>query len=157
MGYTTRTLDGTIKRVKYDYSYLRLKGGKTEIKSQVAVSGQLCQQAVKELKEFGQELLNDSIPEPSWEDISEGVNFIPPTAFGEVLTMGLSAIGHADRKIAQWKIIRAAHEKHLPLLLPQIDERIREAKDMRQKLLDDEIALEANRRIVYCHPRITIL
>jgi hypothetical protein len=84
------------------------------------------------------------MPEPLREDICEGVNFIPPTAFGEVQTMGLSAIGHAERRIVQWKIIRDAHEKNLPYLLPQIDERMREAREVRQNLLDDRVGLEAN-------------
>lgn len=63
------------------------------------------------------------------DDISDGVNFIPPIVFGEAQTVGLSAIGHADREIAQWRIVRAAHEQHLPRALPHIDERIREARE----------------------------
>jgi len=63
----------------------------------------------------------------------------------------LSVIGHAERKIAQWRIIRDAHKKNLPHLLPQIDERMREARDVLQKLLDDHAGLERNSSAVYNH------
>ena len=129
---TTRTSDGTISRVKYDYSTLRLKGENK------------CRGAPPRNHRFDAKLPRESIPEPPREDICEGVYFIPPTAFGEMQSVGLSAIGHAEHRIAQWEIIRGAHEKNLPHLLPQIDERMREARKVQQNLLDDQAGLEAN-------------
>jgi hypothetical protein len=65
--------------------------------------------------------------------------------------VGLSAIEHAARRIAQWETIRDAHEKSLPHLLPQIDERMREARKVPQNLLDNRAGLESNSRAVYNH------
>lgn len=153
MARTTRTLDGTISRVKYDYSTLRLNG---ENKSLSTRPRNHRSRRTKEKVRFDAELLKESIPEPPREDICEGINFIPPTAFGDVQPVGLSAIGHAERRIAQWEIIRDAHKKNLPYLLPQIDERMREAREVRQNLLNDQVGLEANSSVVYNHPcRIT--
>jgi hypothetical protein len=148
MVYSTRTLDGTISRIKYDYSTLRLKG---ENKFPSTRPRNHRGRRTKENVRFDAKHLKESIPDPPREDICEGVNFIPPTAFGEVQTVGLSAIEHAERRIAQWEIIRDAHEKNLPHLLPQIDERMREAREVRQSLLDDQVGLEANSSAVYNH------
>ncbi len=143
---STRTLDGTVSRVKYDYSSLRLRG---ETRTPGARPGNYRRHGTGERDRFNLELLRQPIPEPSREDICEGVNFVPPTAFGEVHSVGLSAIEHAERKIATWEIIRDSHERNLPHLLPQIDERMREAREVLQKLVDDHASLEENSCAVY--------
>jgi hypothetical protein len=144
----TRSLDGTISRVKYDYPTLRLRG---ETKTPDARPRDYRGRHTKPRVRFELEILKESIPQPLQEDICKGAYFVPPTAFGEVQVGGLSVIGHAERKIAQWQIIRDAHKKNLPHLLPQIDERMREARDVLQKLLDDHAGLEGNSSAVYNH------
>jgi len=139
MIHLTRTLDGTIIRVKYDYPTLKLKGeARTPVARHRNCQGRRTNPKIR----FDHELPKESIPEPPREDICEGVYFVPPTAFGEAKAEGLSVIGHAKRQIAQWEIIRNAHKENLPLLLPQIDQRMCEARDTLQKLLD--VRLEAN-------------
>ena len=141
MGYSTRTLDGTISRVKYDYSTIRLRG---ETKTLYYRPRDRRSRGTKTCVRFDTEIPKESVPEPPRDDICQGVNFVPPTAFGELQTTGLSVIGHAERSIAQWQLIRDAHEKNLPDLLPQIDQRMFEAREALQKLLNDPVCLETN-------------
>ena len=154
----TRTSDGTIARTKYDYPTLRLRGEalsttpslfpRTERrKRQRSIqSGHIDTKAVPRLQRFNVDIatLKKLVLEPPREDIAQGVNFIPPTAFGEYQAEGLSVIGHAERRIAQWEIIREAHAQHLPRVLPLIDERLSDAREKLQNLLDDEGNLQAN-------------
>ncbi|KAI9743614.1 MAG: hypothetical protein M1818_002930 [Claussenomyces sp. TS43310] len=87
---------------------------------------------------------DQEIPDPSSEDISEGVNFAPPCAFGAIESIGRSAIQRAADEIRIWEIIRSHHEQHLPRVVPMIELRIREAREARARLDDNE----ANSRIV---------
>src|SRR2546423_7696538 len=131
----TRTSDGTIARTKYDYPTLRLRGEalsptsprslRTEYRkrSRTVQGRHIGMKVALRLPRSKVDIasLKTPIPEPPWEDIAQGVNFIPPTAFGEYQAEGLSAIGHAERRIAQWEIVREAHAQHLPRVLPLVD------------------------------------
>lgn len=154
----TRTSDGTIARANYDYPTLRLKGEassstsprspRTEYRrrARIVQGNHIGIKAAPKLPRSNVDIaaLTRFIPELPPEDITQGVNFIPQTAFGEYQAEGLSAIEHAERRIAQWEIVREAHAQHLPRVLPLVDERLRDAREKLQNLLDDEGNLQAN-------------
>lgn len=137
MGVATRTKTGVMVKAKYDNTTLRLLGERRSHDARGTLSKRIIKmtkidkckgKAFEEPKPdlgFEAKELDRSLPYPNIVDITGGVDFIPPTAFGEIHEgasgMGLSAIGRANRKIEQWEIIRAAHAKHLPKVLPQID------------------------------------
>jgi hypothetical protein len=156
---TTRTGDGTLRRISYDYTTLKLKGElqspvprvtKRRIRRVKRAAGGSIVEPPKPVEPLPEELLKSLSkvgPEPPHEDLNGGINFNPPVAFG-VQTEGLSAIGHADQKVAQWEVMRLSHAEHMPRVLPMIDETLRKAREHLQALLDNKDELEANSTVV---------
>src|SRR5436190_10458334 len=119
----TRTTTGTIMRSRYDYPSLRLRGEalspgppqspttrspKSPRTPRLRSRGDSQTGILRKTQTpgpwFDVRAIEKSIPEPSKEDIADGVNFVPPTAFGEYQAEGLSTIEHAKRRVAQWQI-----------------------------------------------------
>lgn len=78
-------------------------------------------------------------PQLKVPDLSSGIpNFFPRTAFGEYEVVGKSKIQRADCLIEKYEIIREAHLKNHPQIVPLLDVRIKEAKQARMELEDNK-------------------
>lgn len=74
---------------------------------------------------------------PPEDDICEGVNFMPDVAFGE-RTEGMSRIQRSELEIEKWEKVKAVHEKHLPRVVPMINETLRKLKEKRKAMEENE-------------------
>lgn len=68
----------------------------------------------------------------------------PSASFGGREDVGLSKIGRAEKQIKLWEEILVTHQENVPELVPQVEERLKEARAKRAELDDSQ---EENTRV----------